>query len=86
MSKSKSVSVTYTELKQNDRSFFLLHPTMTDDEIIAGLEIAKKYNVATACKTLFNSASEKILSDSDVLICPVIGFPHGNNTTETKVF
>lgn len=86
MSQSKSISVTYTELsKMIDHS--LLHPTMTDNEIIAGLEIAKKYNVATACVKPYSiPLAKKILKDSDVLICPVIGFPHGNNTTETKVF
>ena len=27
----------------------LLHPTMTDEVIVAGCELAKKYDVATAC-------------------------------------
>jgi len=64
----------------------LLHPTMTDSEILAGLEIAKKYNVATACvKPYLIPMAKEILAESDVLICPVIGFPHGNSTTEIKV-
>ena len=27
----------------------LLHPTMTDADIVQGCELAKKYDVATAC-------------------------------------
>jgi deoxyribose-phosphate aldolase len=84
-SDTKTISVTYTQLsKMIDHS--LLHPTMTDSEILAGLEIAKKYNVATACvKPYLIPMAKEILAGSDVLICPVIGFPHGNSTTEIKV-
>ncbi|CAF4124000.1 unnamed protein product, partial [Rotaria magnacalcarata] len=84
-SNTKAMSVTYTQLaKMIDHS--LLHPTMTDSEILAGLEIAKKYNVATVCiKPYSIPMAKKILAGSDVLICVVIGFPHGNSTTEIKV-
>ena len=65
----------------------LLHPTMTDDDVAAGLQISKKYSVATACvKPYHIPFAKKILEGSSVLICPVIGFPHGNSTTEVKVF
>jgi deoxyribose-phosphate aldolase len=85
VSNTTTISVTYTQLgKMIDHS--LLHPTMTDDDILAGLEIAKKYNVATACiKPYSIPMAKKILAGSDILICPVIGFPHGNSTTEIKV-
>jgi len=64
----------------------LLHPAMTDTEILAGLTIAKKYNVATACiKPYLIPLVSKELEGSDVQICAVIGFPHGNSTTEIKV-
>ncbi|CAF4681534.1 unnamed protein product, partial [Rotaria magnacalcarata] len=84
-SNTKTMSVTYTQLaKMIDHS--LLHPTMTDSEILAGLEIAKKYNVATACVKPYSiPMAKKILAGSDVLICAVIGFPHGNSTTEIKI-
>ena len=84
-SNKKTISVTYTQLgKMIDHS--LLHPTMTDNDIIAGLEIAKKYNVAAACiKPYLISMAKEILAGSNVLICPVIGFPHGNSATEIKV-
>jgi deoxyribose-phosphate aldolase len=65
----------------------LLHPTMTDAEVIAGLEISKKYSVATACvKPYHIPLAVKYLSGTSVLVCPVIGFPHGNSTTAVKVF
>ncbi|KAK0756608.1 hypothetical protein N5P37_010762 [Trichoderma harzianum] len=81
-----SVTVTLNQIaKMIDHS--LLHPTMTDDQIREGLAIAKHYNVATACvKPYLIPMAKKELEGSTVLVCPVIGFPHGNSTTEVKVF
>ncbi|KAJ4371962.1 hypothetical protein N0V83_003735 [Neocucurbitaria cava] len=60
---------------------------MTDTDIDAGLAIAKKYDVATACvKPYLIARAKKALKGSNVLVCPIIGFPHGNSTTEVKVF
>ena len=65
----------------------LLHPTMTDVDILDGLRISKRYNVATACiKPYAIPMAKKELEGTDVLICPVIGFPHGNSTTDVKVY
>lgn len=65
----------------------LLHPTMTDQEIQDGLEIAKKYHTATACvKPYAIPQAKKMLEGSDVKVCPVIGFPAGNSTIQVKVF
>ncbi|KAJ9659624.1 hypothetical protein H2198_003037 [Neophaeococcomyces mojaviensis] len=59
---------------------------MTDSDILYGLKIAKKYNVATACvKPYLVPMAKKELEGSGVLVCPVIGFPHGNSTTIIKV-
>ncbi|XDG05576.1 hypothetical protein ABKA04_005191 [Annulohypoxylon sp. FPYF3050] len=59
---------------------------MTDKEILAGLEVAKKYKVAAACiKPYCIPMAKDVLDDSGVLICAVIGFPHGNSTTAIKV-
>lgn len=64
----------------------LLHPTMTDAEIRDGLELSKKYKVATACiKPYSIPLAREILSGTGVLICPVVGFPHGSSTTAIKV-
>ncbi|RAK96814.1 2-deoxyribose-5-phosphate aldolase [Aspergillus ibericus CBS 121593] len=79
------ITVTLPQLSKTiDHS--LLHPTMTDTDILTGLRIACDYNVATACiKPYSIGLAKDILAGSDVLICPVIGFPHGNSTTEIKV-
>ncbi len=64
----------------------LLHPTVTDAEIIRGCEIAKKYNVATVCiKPYAIEICKQHLSGSEVGICSVVTFPHGNSTTTIKV-
>ena len=77
--------ITLTDLsKMIDHS--LLHPTMTDEEIRKGCELARRYNVATACvKPYAIALAKEILTGSTVGICPVIGFPHGNSTTRIKV-
>lgn len=64
----------------------LLHPTMTDTELIAGCELAKKYDVATVCiKPYFVKQAAEILQGSDVKVCTVVGFPHGSSTIQQKV-
>lgn len=65
----------------------LLHPTLTDKELIEGCEIAKKYSVASVCvKPYAVKTAKAILTGSGVKTGTVIGFPHGNSTVETKVF
>ncbi|KAJ5160664.1 uncharacterized protein N7482_007668 [Penicillium canariense] len=85
MSSENTITVTLPQLaKMIDHS--LLHPTMTDADILAGLQIAKEHNVATACiKPYLIPLARQVLADTDVNVCPVIGFPHGNSTTEIKV-
>jgi deoxyribose-phosphate aldolase len=64
----------------------LLHPTMTDEEVRKGCELARKYDVATACVKPYSILlAREVLTGSSVLVCPVIGFPHGNSTTANKV-
>ena len=63
----------------------LLHPTMTDEIIEQGCNIAKKYSVATVCvKPYAVEMSAKLLKGSDVKICSVVTFPHGNSTVKNK--
>jgi len=65
----------------------LLKPELTDGEIKAGCEISKKYNVAAVCCSPADVARVKqYLKGSSVKVASVVGFPHGNNRTETKVF
>jgi deoxyribose-phosphate aldolase len=63
----------------------LLHPTMTDKELEDGCAIAKKYDVASVCiKPYYVRRAAELLRGSSVLVGAVIGFPHGNSTTESK--
>lgn len=86
MSPPQTIRVTLSQIaKMIDHS--LLHPTMTDAEIQEGLEIARRYETATACVKPYSIAhAKRVLEGSSVLVCPVIGFPAGNSTTEVKVF
>lgn len=59
---------------------------MTDADILIDLRIARDYHVATACvKPYLIPLTQKELAGSDVSVCPVVGFPHGNSTTAIKV-
>jgi deoxyribose-phosphate aldolase len=65
----------------------LLRPELTEEDVHKGCEIAKKYKVATVCCRPSEVTSVKeLLQDSDVKTTTVVGFPHGYNKTETKVF
>src|SRR4030042_1548399 len=64
----------------------ILHPVFTDEDLKQNCEIASKYHVATVCvKPYHTKQAAAILQHSDVGICAVIGFPHGNSTTNIKV-
>jgi deoxyribose-phosphate aldolase len=64
----------------------LLHPTMTDQVIASGCELALKYDVASACiKPYSIGLAKSILDGSDVAVCAVIAFPHGNSTSAIKL-
>jgi deoxyribose-phosphate aldolase len=64
----------------------LLHPTMTDKMIASGCELARKYTVATACvKPYAIPLAKNMLAGSDVSVCGVVAFPHGNSLTPIKL-
>ncbi len=64
----------------------ILHPTFTDDDLRRNCEVAKKYGTATVCvKPYHTSMAKELLNNSNVAICAVIGFPHGNSTSSIKV-
>ena len=75
---------TYEELaKMIDHS--LLHPTLTDQELEDGCKVAAKYGVASVCiKPYAVKRAVEFLKGSGVFVGAVIGFPHGNSTTESK--
>jgi len=64
----------------------LLHPTFSDEEIERGCELAGRHSVATACvKPYAIQLAREALIGSDVGVCAVIAFPHGNSTVAMKV-
>ena len=63
----------------------LLHPTLTDAELGAGCELARRYGVASVCiKPYAVKLAREALEGSAVAVGCVIGFPHGNSATESK--
>lgn len=64
----------------------LLHPTLTDAELLEGCKLALKYDVASVCiKPYAVKMATELLAGTDVLVGTVIGFPHGNSTVSIKV-
>ncbi len=63
----------------------LLHPTMTDQELEDGCRLAAQYGVASVCiKPYAVKRAAALLAGTGVNVGAVIGFPHGNSTTESK--
>ena len=78
--------VTYEQLAGTiDHS--LLKPELTIDEVVAGCDLADRYSVVSVCVRPADVAlCAERLADSTVAVGTVVGFPHGDNTTATKVF
>ncbi len=78
--------VTYEQLAGTiDHS--LLKPELTLDEVIAGCDLADHYSVVSVCVRPADVAlCAGRLADSTVAVGTVIGFPHGDSATATKVF
>ena len=78
--------VTRLELsKMIDHS--LLKPGLTKEDTILGCEVAIREKVASATvKPCYTKLAAEILHGSDVKVNPVICFPLGYDTTETKVY
>jgi len=65
----------------------LLRPELDLDFVREGVELARRYGVASATvRPADVRLAAKLLDGSDVFISTVVGFPHGSSTTETKVF
>jgi deoxyribose-phosphate aldolase len=64
----------------------ILHPAFSDIDLVRECEIAKKYNVATVCvKPFHTKRASELVRASNVGVCSVIGFPHGNSSTDIKI-
>lgn len=65
----------------------LLKATATPDQIKQLCTEAKEKHFASVCVNPYHvDLCKRLLSDSDVKVCTVIGFPLGANTSETKAF
>ena len=65
----------------------LLRPELSEADIVEGCKVAHEYECATVCvKPSDVELAMRELKDSPVKVTTVIGFPHGSNLTETKVF
>lgn len=65
----------------------LLHPTLDDEALRAGIELAKKYQVASVCiKPYAVELAARLLEGTDIKVGTVVGFPHGSSTIDVKVF
>lgn len=63
-----------------------LQPFLTQADVRTGCEIALKYGAASVCARPADMPLVKeMLSGSDVRVCTVIGFPHGNHKPEIKI-
>jgi deoxyribose-phosphate aldolase len=77
--------IVYNLAKMIDHS--ILHPTMTDADLIRECAIAKKYDVASVCvKPYMVKQAVELLKGTGVLVGCVIGFPAGNSAINVKVF
>jgi len=64
----------------------LLHPTLTDAELAAGCELARRLDVGSVCiKPYAVPLAADLLAGSDVAVGTVVGFPHGNSHVEIKI-
>ena len=78
--------VTYQQVAQMiDHS--LLRPELTISDVLQGCATAAEYQVASATvRPCDVSVGVEALAGSGVPVSTVVGFPHGSNTTATKVF
>jgi deoxyribose-phosphate aldolase len=80
-----SKTITYQQLARTmDHS--ILPPDLTEADVIAQLELALRYNAAcVSIKPCELPLAAKMLRGSNTAVGTTVGFPHGVNTTETKV-
>jgi deoxyribose-phosphate aldolase len=79
-------TLTYEQVaKTIDHS--LLRPELDLDSVREGVELARRYGVASATVRPADVAfAVELLEGSDVFVSTVVGFPHGSSTAETKAF
>lgn len=83
---SSKVQETYEQVaKMIDHS--LLKPELSEEAVIEGCKLARRYEVASVCVRPSNvELAVKLLEGSGVAVGSVVGFPHGTNTTPVKLY
>jgi len=65
----------------------LVRPELTDDDVIAGCELARRYEVASvSVRPCDIELAVRVLDGSSVKVGSVAGFPHGSSTTAVKLY
>src|SRR5450756_3115781 len=65
----------------------LVKPELTDERVIEGLELAKRYHIACASvRPCDIDLAVRTLQGSSVKAGGVCGFPHGSENTATKLY
>ena len=65
----------------------LVKPELTDDQVVQGLELAKRYGVAVvSVRPCDIDLAARTLQGSTVKAGSVSGFPHGSQNTATKLY
>jgi deoxyribose-phosphate aldolase len=65
----------------------LLRPQLTLTEVVEGCALAARYQVVSVCVRPADVAlAAKELAGTAVAVTTVVSFPHGDSTTETKVY
>jgi deoxyribose-phosphate aldolase len=65
----------------------LVAPELTDEQVIEGLELAKRYHIACASvRPCDIDLAVRTLQGSSVKAGAVCGFPHGSQNTATKLY
>jgi deoxyribose-phosphate aldolase len=65
----------------------LVRPELTDEQVVAGCELAKRYQVASvSVRPCDVDLAVRLLSGSDVAVGSLAGFPHGSSTTAVKLY
>jgi len=65
----------------------MVRPELTDEQVIAGCELAKRYQVASvSVRPCDVDLAVRMLSGSGVPVGSIAGFPHGSTTTAVKLY
>jgi deoxyribose-phosphate aldolase len=65
----------------------MVRPELTDEQVAAGCELAKRYQVASvSVRPCDVDLAVRLLTGSGVAVGTVAGFPHGSTTTAVKLY